>query len=209
MTFHPYNIRVKGFLIFLTIFTSSLSFAEVLKFDVSGYKRELYSYKLVCEKMGLKHLLMIDVIDPSNLDCMGKKVSIKKFCLQEVGESKFLRGYINTKLSEVVCEKGNKAFLSIGCDKRDKRYCKAPMDGCMKLGKFFAHSHKLSHHSFVEKDVDNVLNCYFDFPELKKPVEKWSFKEPEVIDKDIFAFDKVQKEYPIRESTNYSFGLGK
>jgi hypothetical protein len=193
---------VKSLFIFLFILSVPTSFSEVLKFDVSGYKRELFSYKEVCEEMGVKHLVMIEVLDPVHLDCMGKKVNVKNFCLKKVNNGNFIRGYINSKLSEVACEMGREAFVSIGCDKRDKHFCKNPIKGCEKLNRIFAHSHALNHYSFNEKDVDNVLNCYFSLPvKLKqakvKEVAYPPFKQEPVIDDDIFEFDKVQKRFSL------------
>lgn len=141
---------------------------------------------------------MVDVLDPIHLDCMGEKVSVKDFCLKKINKEQFIRGYINSKLNEVACEMGSEAFLSIGCDKRDKHYCQNPIEGCRKLNKIFAYSHTLNHHSFNEKDVDNVLNCYYSLPVKLKQAKVRElpyppFEQEPVIDEDLFEFDKVQK----------------
>jgi hypothetical protein len=178
--------------------------AEVLKFDISGYKRDLHKYEEVCKEMGIKHLLLVEPIDPLHLDCMGNRISVKKFCLKKLGGEKkerFLRGYINKKLGEVVCEMGDEALVSIGCDKRDKHFCKEPAKGCAKLKKVYAHAHEVDYHSFIKKDVDNVLNCYFSLPihmkaaKVKEVLDPLPFEEEPIIDKDIFGFDHNPKRY--------------
>ena len=154
--------------------------------------------------MGVNHLLLVEVIDPLHVDCMGNKISVKSFCLKKLEKDqkdKFLRGYINTKLGEVVCEMGNEALVSIGCDKRDKHFCKEPAKGCSKLKNVYAYAHEVDYHSFIKKDVDNVLNCYFSLPlhmkaaSIKKDQGFLPFEEEPVIDKDIFKFDHNPKSY--------------
>jgi len=174
--------------------------AEVLKYDITGYDRSLHSYKEVCEGLGHKELLLIEVVDALHLDCMGEKVSVKDFCLQNKDKAKgsLLRGYVNQKLNEVTCQYGSSAFVSIACDKRDKYLCAKPKLGCERLNKVYALSHELFEYSFIEKDVDNVLNCMYQRKDISK-VEKVTtkillpYQEKEVIDRDIFAFDKVKK----------------
>lgn len=192
------------FSILLFSFSSAYLNAEVLNFDVSGYNRQLFKYNDVCKEMGIKHLLIVEPLDPLHIDCMGKRVSIKKFCLKKLDQSlkqKFLRGYVNKKLNEVVCETGDEAFVSIGCDKRDKHFCKDPTKGCSQLKSIYAHAHEVDYHSFIKKDVDDVLNCYFSFPvrmraaKVREVFAPLPFEEEPVIDKDIFKFDKVQKRY--------------
>ena len=154
--------------------------------------------------MGIKHLLLVEPLGPLQLDCMGNKVSIKKFCLKKLDETKrdrFLRGYINKKLGEVVCEMGDEALVSIGCDKRDKHFCKKPAEGCAKLKGVYAHAHEVNYHSFIKKDVDNVLNCYFSLPlhmkaaKVKEVLNPLPFEEEPIIDKDIYEFDLNPKRY--------------
>lgn len=146
------------------------------------------------------HMLLVSVKNPAALDCMGKEVRISQFCEEKVEKKNFLRGYVNTKLEEVTCEYGLKAFLSLGCDKSHKRFCREPEKGCLSLRGVYAKSLELDHHAFVEKDVDDVLNCYYGVPEVEKvksisrPLREWEM-EP-VIDKDIFEFSKVKNKTP-------------
>ncbi len=170
--------------------------AEVIKFDVTGFKRNIYSYRQVCEAMGHKNLLIVEPKNIMHMDCMGEIVNIKEFCLKENPSKNFLRGYINEKMNEVVCTRGKSAFLSIACDKRDKVYCKDPKLGCNKLNKVYAASHVLGYHTFLEKDVDNVLNCFFQVAAPKKePVRRFVIpgEEPPVIEPDLFGVKKVEK----------------
>lgn len=149
-------------LISIIVFLFSGLRAEVLKLDVSGRSDEYFSFQEACETMGHKHNLLIEHPDLLTLDCMNKKIFVKDFCLKKIStEKNLLRGYVQPKLKEVVCESGQQVILSIACDKRDKKYCKDPIKGCQELQSIYAHSLKLYHHSFLEKDVDDVLNCYF------------------------------------------------
>jgi hypothetical protein len=186
------------FIVFLFYFSFPLQ-AEVLKFDIVGYQRDLYSYSEVCKKMVSEHMILVSVKDPATLDCMGTAVKIKSFCEKHGRKQDFLRGYANTKLQEVTCEYGKKAFLSLGCDKAHKHFCQIPQKGCEELKKVYADSLEIENHAFIEKDVDNVLNCYFaakvkEQPEIiTRPVRPW--EEKEVIDRDMFEFSKVQKDF--------------
>lgn len=152
----------------------------------------------------MKHLLLVEVLDPLHIDCMGNKVSVKDFCLKKLDDSqkeKFLRGYVNSKLGEVACEMGDEALVSIGCDKRDKNFCKEPAVGCSRLKKIYAHAHEVDYHSFIKKDVDDVLNCYFSLPlhmkaaKVKEVFDPLPFEEKPIIDRDIFEFDRNPKRY--------------
>lgn len=183
--------------IFLAIL-SMPTFGEVLKYDITGYNRTFHSYKEVCTKLGHKELLLVDYVDALHLDCMGTKVSVKDFCLQENKGKNLLRGFVNPRLQEVTCQYGTAAFVSIACDKRDKYLCVKPKEGCERLNKIYALSHKLIEYSFIEKDIDNVLNCMYqrnDMPEVEQVTTKilYPYQEKEVIDRDIFSLNQVKK----------------
>jgi len=180
-------------------FLSLPAFAEVLKYDITGYNRTFHTYKEVCTKLGHKELLLVDYVDALHLDCMGTKISVKDFCLQENKGKNLLRGFVNRRLKEVTCQYGSAAFVSIACDKRDKHFCTKPKEGCERLNKVYALSHKLIKYSFIEKDVDNVLNCMYqrrDLAEVERVTTKilMPFEEKEVIDKDIFSLNEVKNE---------------
>jgi len=180
----------------LFLFFTNAPGAEVLKFDITGYKRELFSYKQVCEKMGHKDLLLVEPKNVMHMDCMGEIVNIKEFCAQVTPKEDFLRGYINLKMKEVVCTRGKAAFLSIACDKRDKVYCEKPKEGCERLNKVYAAGHELEYHTFIEKDVDNVLNCFFQVAAVekkKKPRFIIPGEEETVIEPDLFSRKEIKK----------------
>lgn len=160
---------------FLIFFLTLGLRAEVLKLDVTARDDQYHSFNDVCEFMGHKHNLIIDHDNLFTLDCMGSKVVSLDFCIKKWGaEKKITRGYIQTKLKEVVCESGEQVFISIGCDKRDKHYCKDPIKGCEELRKIYAHSLSLYHHSFIPKDVDDTLNCYFNIEKNESMPQKKS-----------------------------------
>ena len=190
---------MKKWFLSLAFLFSLLNHAEVLKYDITGYDRTLHSYKEVCQKMGHKELLLIEVTDALHLDCMGSKVSIKDFCLQNTDKDKgsLLRGFVNQKLQEVTCQYGESAYVSIACDKRDKYLCQKPKESCERLSNVYALSHNLFEYSFIEKDVDDILNCVYqrkEIPGIEKVTTKilLPFQEKPIIDKDIFAHEKVK-----------------
>ncbi|PIP95210.1 MAG: hypothetical protein COW00_13750 [Bdellovibrio sp. CG12_big_fil_rev_8_21_14_0_65_39_13] len=164
------------FSLILFFFLSSCLRAEVLKHDVIARDEQYIAFNDVCEFMGHKHNLIIEHDSLTTLDCMGSKVNVFEYCLKKYGkEKKILRGYIQTKLKEVVCESGEQVTLSIGCDKRDQHFCKDPIKGCEELRKIYAYSLTLFHHSFIPKDVDDGLNCYYS---LEKNEAKPNPKNP-------------------------------
>ncbi len=192
---------MKKWSIIFPLLLSLGTFGEVLKYDITGYDRTLHTYKEVCEKMGHKELLLIEVTDALHLDCMGSKVSVKDFCLQNTLKDKgnLLRGFVNQKLQEVTCQYGSSAYVSIACDKRDKYLCQKPKESCERLANVYALSHELFEYSFIEKDVDDILNCVYqkkDIPGIESVTTKilLPYQEKPIIDKDIFAFDKIKNE---------------
>jgi hypothetical protein len=158
---------------------SELIAAKVLKFEIFQKKRQLFQYKEACTKMGLKHQLLSGAVNTLTLDCMGKEVRVQDFCLKVLDkEVNFLRGYINKKMNEIVCEAGKSARLSILCDKKDKKYCKRPKKSCQKFRKTYAYDLKLDHHSVLE----NILNCHYE----KRINENEKEDDGLKIDPDIF-----------------------
>ena len=168
----------------------------MLDFDITGYKRSLHSYQDICKGLGIKHVLLVEVKDTLRLDCMGKILHIFDFCRKQPKKGNFLRGYINKKLHEGVCEYGKATHLSLACDKKDNKFCIDPKAGCEKLRRYYSSELQLDHHSLIEKDVDNILNCYYSKEEEIKVETSDSvlpFNEKEVIDRDLFSFEKVKK----------------
>jgi hypothetical protein len=91
---------------------------------------------------------------------MGKSVDVQKFCHKEWGkEPKYLRGYVNQKMKEVVCELGNAAKLNYRCQSKDS--CSSPQKSCLKLKKAFARNLKLEYFSLTDLEKEVRLNCYF------------------------------------------------
>lgn len=126
--------------------------------------------------MGRKHNLIVTAKNTLSLDCMGTIVKIDGFCRKRFPkDNKYTRGFVNSKMKEVTCEFGSHVFVSIGCDKKDKKFCIRPQVGCRAMKKVFAKNLDVSHVSFVEKDVDNVLNCFF---EAKKESEEDLISNP-------------------------------
>lgn len=159
---------IKISFIFLLSISSSLS--HVLSYKVAGRVKKRFTYKEVCEDFGGKHLLLVHAVNTKSLDCMGESVDIFSFCKKKFkGKNNFLRGYINQKLDEAVCEFGESSALRISCQKSNEKWCHSPLKSCQKLREYFAFNLELSHHSQFKKERDNVLNCHYT---LKAPKER-------------------------------------
>lgn len=160
---------------------------EVLKHEISGLERKTYPFKEVCKSISENHVLLTQIVSTTKLDCMGKVVDTFDFCAKKNKSLKnLIRGYTNKNLNEVICEFGKSVHLSLSCDKKHKVYCKEPEKSCKHLGGFFAKQLNFSHHSLVEKDIDNILNCYY--------VIDTSSKSALEIDEDIFSNSKSKND---------------
>ena len=139
-----------------------------MKVDIAGKKRYYTEYKKVCEKLGIKHSLIVEPIDTHTMDCMSRHVNIKKFCMSQKGifKSPFLRGYINTKMKEVVCEAGTAMKLSMKCNKYPQ-YCKTkPIESCKKLKSLYAEDLE----SKYATKLDGEIHCYYA---MKTDIDKF------------------------------------
>lgn len=113
--------------------------------------------------MGFKELLMIDIVNSTTIDCMTDKVTAKEFCQKKLKDDKlFVRGFVDKKKEEVVCQKGHNVLLSLSCDEKHLFYCsKSSKKGCLALKRHFAINHEFIHSSILrEKDI-HILNCYY------------------------------------------------
>lgn len=120
----------------LSLLLQATTQAALLKHEVTSAKRVHYSYRKVCQVMGHRHLLIVEPKNTYQLDCMGSIVDVFDFCKKQFpGDPELTRGFINSKMQEVTCERGTSVVVGIGCDKRDKSYCIRPKEGCQRLGK--------------------------------------------------------------------------
>lgn len=107
----------------------------------------------------MDHTLFADPIDTHHMDCMSRKVNIKKFCLSQrkIFKSPFLRGYINIKMKEAVCEAGTAMRLSVSCQEKLELCKNEPKKSCLNLKGLYAHDLEMNY----ANKTDEKLNCFF------------------------------------------------
>lgn len=151
--------------------TSFLSFAHVIQDDVFTTRKERFAFKTVCSAMVAHEAPLIDVLSSSELDCMGKKISIRTFCEKKMAEDPYyLRAYIDQENKEVVCHSGKTVVLKYLCARtRDKKYCDlTAKSSCEQMQELLAKRLDMVHSSFTKNEKGiKQLNCYFGAQSLK------------------------------------------
>lgn len=157
--------------IFLTIlFFSQASFSRLLEYDVVGSDKRFFELKNVCERMGHLHVPIIEISSMNEIDCMGKKVNIIDFCLQDFKkDQKFIRGFADKKEKKIICELASRVMLKLECDSKNDMNCMDSEIGCTEYKKTLAYNLKLAQHSLLDqndkledkKARQKVLTCHF------------------------------------------------
>ncbi len=141
----------------LILLISSLH-AAVIKHDILKPRYEEFSYKTVCEQMGVKNLELIEAKGATQIDCMGKVKTTMDFCLMKFPEDKTLtRAVSSDSEKKVKCEFSSSVMVSVSCDQTHAKLCLKPEEGCGELKKLYASELTMAHFSLLEKN----LNCYF------------------------------------------------
>lgn len=150
------------FLLFLSLST----FAHVIQDDVATTDKVRFDFKTVCSKMVTHESPLIEVVSGTELDCMGKKVSVAAFCDKELAHDPYyLRGYVDSTSKEVVCHSGKKVLFKYQCVKlKDRHLCEAsPKNGCAQIKEKLAKRLDLVHASQTKNEKGlKELNCYFE-----------------------------------------------
>lgn len=149
-----------------------LSFADVLRDDVATTEKLSYSFKEVCQKMVTHESPLIEALSATELDCMGKKVSVASFCEKETAaDPYYLRAYVNKTTNQVVCHSGKTVNFKLQCVKfEEHKFCEAKaLASCQVLKEKLAKRLDIVHSSITknEKGVKE-LNCYFESLPLKE-----------------------------------------
>lgn len=143
-----------------------LSFAHIIQDDVSTTDKSRHSFKTVCNKLVTHESPLIDVVSGTELDCMGKKVSVGVFCEKELAHDPYyLRAYIDKVSSEVVCVSGKKVLFKYLCVKiSDKALCSQEAKAsCEFIQSKLAKRLDMVHSSFVKNEKGiKQLNCFFE-----------------------------------------------
>lgn len=114
--------------------------------------------------MGYQETLLVDAVGVRALDCMGTKVSVRDVCLKDrkYKMEPFVRGYLDTKNNQVVCQFGRAALLALSCESdKTRKYCRSPQKSCLQLKEKYAGELMMSHHSRLFKGDQEILHCYF------------------------------------------------
>lgn len=159
-------------MIFAFLLFPILSFAHIVQDDVSITEKSRHSFKTVCEKMFSHESPLIDPVSGSELDCMGKKLSVGRFCEKATAaDPYYLRAYIDKDKREVVCVSGKKVLFKYQCVKlSDKKLCSGEAkNSCEFIQQKLAKRLDLVHASFVKSEKGiKQLNCFFDSLPLKE-----------------------------------------
>lgn len=143
-----------------------ISFAHVIQDDVSITEKSRHSFKTVCTKLVSHESPLIDAVSGTELDCMGKKVSVGKFCEKEMAaDPYYLRAYVDKEAKQVVCVSGKKVLFKYLCVKlSDKALCsQTPQISCRHIQEKLAKRLDLVHSSFVKNEKGiKQLNCFFE-----------------------------------------------
>jgi hypothetical protein len=157
-------------MVLLLFFITALH-AHVIQDDVSITDKIPFEFKSVCEKMVTHESPLIEVASGTELDCMGKKVSVGEFCFKEMAaDPYYLRGYVDKANKKVVCMSGKKVLFKYLCTKlSDREICERDdLKACGFIQEKLARRLDLVHHSFTKSEKGiKQLNCFFESLPLK------------------------------------------
>lgn len=151
---------------FLLLLLPILSWAGVVKDDVSTVDKINFSLKSVCLKMVTHESPLIEIVSGTEIDCMGKKVSVSSFCEKEMAQNPYyLRAYIDRDKKEVICHTGKKVIFKYQCVKlSDKSICRpGHRKSCEDLKIKLARRLDIVHTSYTKNEKGiKELNCFFE-----------------------------------------------
>ena len=129
---------------------------KIWALDIRERRRMSYAYWEVCESFGHRDNVLVERLSYTQLDCMGKVVSVEQFCRKRHGHSPlYLRGFLPVK-GGVICEKGLEVELEYECQGQPKG-CSSVESHCHLLGRTFAANLVF----YQGKKVGNVLKCQY------------------------------------------------
>lgn len=137
--------------------------AALLRHEIFNAQKKIYSFKEVCESIGLRSLPLMVPEGVSKLDCMGTKVVLSQFCQNQFKASSQLnsltRGYVE-KSEKVVCEFAEYVNLKYRCDDKSNSLikCRDDKKECLQMGTLFAQKLQLEYSSLIGQ---RELNCRF------------------------------------------------
>lgn len=157
-------------MVFLLFFISHL-YAHVLQDDVNITDKTPFEFSTVCSKMVTHESPLIEIASGTELDCMGKKVSVSDFCYKEMAaDPYYLRAYVDKNQKKVICVSGKKVLFKYLCTHMsDKDMCdKSSKNACGFIQQKLARRLDLVHDSFTKNEKGiKQLNCFFESLPLK------------------------------------------
>lgn len=149
-----------------------LSWAGVVQDDVATTDKIFFSFQQVCQKMVSHESPLIEIVSGSQLDCMGKKIEVGKFCEKAAAQDPYyLRAYVDKEQKKVVCHSGKKVLFKYQCiTLKDHRLCRSSAKAsCLQIKEKLAKRLDMVHSSVTENEKGiKELNCYFESLPLKE-----------------------------------------
>ena len=153
------------FLIFLFSFFS-LVHAEILMDEVLTVDRSEYSLKTVCSKILNNDFPLVEIASGTEVDCMGIKIDVAKFCDKELSaDPYYIRAYTDKNKNKVICHTGKRVIFKYQCVKlTDKKICEThPRNACETFKEKLAKRLDLVHFSKMKNAKGHEqVNCYFE-----------------------------------------------
>jgi hypothetical protein len=140
-----------------------MAFAHVLQDDVLRTGAAHFNLPEVCQRMFRHEAPLIEVVNGTQIDCMGKKLSVPDFCEKALAHDPYLiRGYVSKTDNKVHCISGKKVVFKYLCAKRTPHCLAAPEQACQQLRSRLARRLEVVSASFT-KDAAGIkqLNCYY------------------------------------------------
>lgn len=162
-------------LIACLFFVSTLSYAKILKDEVSIVDEKIYSYHQVCKFLTKRESPLISFSTVTKLDCMGKIVEVSKFCDEKTQDDPYyIRAVVSKEKKEVICKSAKRVHIKYECESQLDEFCQDKEVGCYLMQEKFAKRLKTDHASLINKGAKKELNCHFTpkIDQMDKPLDQ-------------------------------------
>jgi hypothetical protein len=156
---------LKKIVLSLFILISHHSFAGVVMDQISDIKKIQYPFSEVCKKSVTHETPLIEFISPKEIDCMGKKIQVLRFCDKEhAADPYFLRAVADEETKQVSCISGKRLIFKYLCAKKsDSVFCDVASLGCIEIKNQLAKRLYIVRATITKNSKgQKELNCYFD-----------------------------------------------
>lgn len=155
---------MKYFILLLFLLSTS-AFSKAVEVKTKKPSVKFHSLKEVCSAFDIHHVLLATPVGATRVDCMGKVVSVSKFCKKKYPDNKrLLRGVINFE-EKATCHFAESTIVTLDCS-AFPRFCKKASTGCKSLKSVYAINHVVIYSSLIEEPIFNEnkkLRCYYAF----------------------------------------------